>query len=130
MKQRHNLKLIISSATLETERLSKFFDNAPIIQVGGRVYPVEDIYLPSDTEEDLTEYVVRGIESLPIDNGDILVFLPGEREIRDCADMLIGRNYPNTVILPLRLTEIIRQKAKKRRQILSTLPYSKVLRYL
>lgn len=103
LKKRTDLKLIISSATLESERISAFFDHAPVEEVEGRLFPIEDCYLEPEEDEELAESVARGITFLDeIDRrGDILVFLPGEREIRDCAELLKGRNFPNTEILPL-----------------------------
>ena len=103
LKKRTDLKLIISSATLESDRISAFFDNAPVEEVEGRLFPIEDCYIEPGDDEELQETVARGITFInDIDNrGDILVFLPGEREIRDCAEMLKGRNFPNTEILPL-----------------------------
>ena len=102
-RRRRDLKLIISSATLDTERFSEFFDGAPVVKVEGRAYPVEDMFMPPEDDEDLSSHVARAVEFLDeLDNsGDILVFLPGEREIRDACDMLSGRNYRNTEILPL-----------------------------
>ena len=103
LTRRPELRVIISSATLDAARIAAFFDGAPVIEVGGRVFPVEDVYLEPLQDEELAESVARGVEYL-LDaggRGGILVFLPGEREIRDCADMLIGRDYPHTEILPL-----------------------------
>lgn len=103
LKKRSDLKLVISSATLESERISAFFDHAPVEEVEGRLFPIEDCYLEPEEDEELAESVARGVTFLDeIDRrGDILVFLPGEREIRDCAELLKGRNFPNTEILPL-----------------------------
>ncbi|MDD4818049.1 MAG: ATP-dependent RNA helicase HrpA [Victivallaceae bacterium] len=102
-RRRHDLKLIISSATLDTGRFSRFFDGAPVVTVEGRAYPVEDMFMPPEDDEDLSSHIARAVEFIDeLDNsGDILVFLPGEREIRDACDMLSGRNYRNTEILPL-----------------------------
>ena len=103
LEKRPDLKLLISSATLESDRISRFFGNCPVEEVEGRLFPIEDIYLPPEEEEELTETITRGIEFLnELDpRGDILVFLPGEREIRDCAEMLAGRDLRGTSILPL-----------------------------
>jgi ATP-dependent helicase HrpA len=104
LPKRPDLKIIISSATLDAESFSDFFDGAPVIQVEGRTFPVEDVYHPPlDGRERMADQVARAAEWLgeldPL--GDTLVFLPGEREIRDCADLLDGRRYPSTLILPL-----------------------------
>ena len=129
LARRPELRLIISSATLDAARIAGFFGDAPVIEVGGRVYPVEDVYLEPLQDEELAESVARGVEYL-LDRGErggILVFLPGEREIRDCADMLIGRDYPHTEILPLfgRMTaseqeRIFAPQSSNRRIVLAT----------
>ena len=129
LARRPELRLIISSATLDAARIAGFFGDAPVIEVGGRVYPVEDVYLEPLQDEELAESVARGVEYL-LDQGErggILVFLPGEREIRDCADMLIGRDYPHTEILPLfgRMTaaeqeRIFAPQSSNRRIVLAT----------
>ncbi len=98
--QRKDLKLIITSATIDPEKFSKHFGDAPIIEVSGRTYPVEVRYrplveLPEEDEEgeavvrDQTEAIVDAVRELSAEGpGDILVFLPGEREIRDTAEAL------------------------------------------
>ncbi|AGL18702.1 ATP-dependent helicase HrpA [Actinoplanes sp. N902-109] len=115
LPQRPDLKLIITSATIETQRFAEHFaaadgTPAPVIEVSGRTYPVEVRYRPlvEETEEDREEPVdlVDGI-SAAVDelgresSGDILVFLSGEREIRDTADALTKRELRNTEIVPL-----------------------------
>ena len=128
LPKRPDLKVAISSATLDTGRFSGFFDDAPLMEIAGRTFPVEDIFLPPLDDEELPEHVARAVEYLSgFDRrGDILVFLPGEREIRDCTGMLTGRNYPATEVLPLyaRLSSADQQKVfhpgSKRRIILST----------
>ena len=104
LERRRDLKVIISSATLDVERFSKFFRDAPIIEIEGRTFPVEDTYLPAESSrEDLASHVTRGVESIRETDrqGDILVFLPGEREIQETADLLTGQQFPKTQILPL-----------------------------
>ena len=129
LKIRKNLKVAIASATLDLQKFSDFFDNAPIIEVEGKTYPVEDIYLPPlDNDEDLEDHLLRGInfirENCPA--GDILCFLPGEREINDCKKLLENQNLKNTEILPLyaRLSNSDQQKvfrhSNKAKIILST----------
>ncbi len=128
LEKRKNLHVVISSATLESERISEFFSGAPVIEVEGRMYPIEDHFLPPEEEEELPESVVRGVEFLTsLDSrGDILVFLPGEREIRDCAERLENCSLPQTQLLPLfgRLSAGDQQKVfhpgPQRRIILST----------
>ena len=89
LEKRRGLKVIVSSATLDTERFSAFFDGAPAISVPGRLYPVELRYMePPDREErDLARDVSAALATLPPQD-DVLVFLPGERDIRETADHL------------------------------------------
>ncbi len=114
LPRRPDLKLIITSATIETQRFAEHFAGprgpAPVIEVSGRTYPVEVRYRPLTvtTEEDREEPVdqVDGIAAAVDElgaegNGDILVFLSGEREIRDTADALQKRDLRNTEIVPL-----------------------------
>lgn len=104
LARRRDLKLVISSATLDAGGFSEFFDDAPIIHVAGRTYPVAVHYLPPRGEqEDLPHHVARAVQTLSaIDNrGDVLVFLPGEREIRETAEQLQGEHLAHTAILPL-----------------------------
>ena len=128
LPKRPDLHLMISSATMDSGRISEFFDNAPVVNIAGKSYPVEDYYLRHDDEEELPESVWHGVEfadSLDRD-GDILVFLPGEREIRESLDYLSGKKLPDTEILPLfgRLSASGQQKifspGRKRRIILAT----------
>ena len=103
LPERPDLKVEVSSATLETERFSAFFGGAPVIEVEGRTYPVEVLYEPPEEDADLAEAVasaVAGITSLD-PRGDILVFLPGEREIRETEGELLARSFRHTVIQPL-----------------------------
>ena len=102
LPKRPDLKLIITSATIDVERFAEHFD-APVVEVSGRTYPVEIRYRPlvafaeSDEEgesivRDQTEAIVDAVKELSREGpGDILVFLPGEREIRDTADALKAR---------------------------------------
>ena len=107
LPRRPELKLIITSATLDPEKLAKHFSNArgepaPILLVEGRTYPVEMRYREPDQDDDLEGQVASGIESLWQTGrvGDTLVFLPGEREINDLARSLPGR-FPRAEVLPL-----------------------------
>jgi ATP-dependent helicase HrpA len=103
MKVRPDLKVVISSATLDAKSFSDFFDNAPVIEVEGRTYPVEDFFLPPGKDEELPNHILRAMRWISDvdDQGDVLVFLPGEREIRDAAKKLEGQHWKNTEILPL-----------------------------
>lgn len=101
--RRPELKVIITSATINTEKFSKHFTNAPIIQVEGRGYPVEVEYLPPTEGEPLPVLIKRALDRLTqIDPlGDVLVFLPGEREIFHVAKWLRRANLRHTEVLPL-----------------------------
>ncbi|HYS76191.1 MAG TPA: DEAD/DEAH box helicase, partial [Burkholderiales bacterium] len=87
LPRRADLKLIITSATIDAERFSKHFDGAPVVEVSGRLYPVEVRYHPVESEDedyDLNQAISDAAEELAREGqGDVLVFLPGEREIRE-----------------------------------------------
>jgi len=106
LPRRPDLKIIITSATIDVERFAEAFADesgpAPIIEVSGRTYPVEVRYRPLEESDsgDLLDGIASAVDELSRD-GDILVFLPGERDIRDTADFLSGKRYPRTEILPL-----------------------------
>jgi ATP-dependent helicase HrpA len=109
LPRRPDLKLIITSATIETARFSAHFGGAPVIEVSGRTFPVETRYRPlvavaDDVEEpmDQVDGIADAVDELGREgDGDILVFLSGEREIRDTAEALGKRNLRNTDIVPL-----------------------------
>nr|WP_246538719.1 ATP-dependent RNA helicase HrpA [Nissabacter archeti] len=107
LPKRPDLKVIITSATIDPQRFSRHFNNAPIIEVSGRTYPVEVRYRPvaddaDDTERDQLQAIFDAVEELGREGpGDILIFMSGEREIRDTADGLNRLNLPHTEILPL-----------------------------
>jgi ATP-dependent helicase HrpA len=108
LPRRPDLKVIITSATLDAERFSKHFLGAPIIQVSGRTYPVEIRYRPPQQNEegdwqDMPQAICGALDELSIGGlrGDVLVFLPGEREIRDCAEALRKHQHKGIEILPL-----------------------------
>ncbi|WP_137823168.1 ATP-dependent RNA helicase HrpA [Pseudomonas sp. D(2018)] len=130
LPRRPDLKLIITSATIDLERFSKHFNDAPIIEVSGRTYPVDTWYRPlaAEVDEDgealfddlsVDQGILRALDEIAAHErevskrpGDVLVFLPGEREIRDCADVLRKANLRHTEVLPLyaRLTPAEQQK--------------------
>ncbi|MGW0553251.1 ATP-dependent RNA helicase HrpA [Streptomyces sp. NPDC002926] len=108
LPKRPDLKVIITSATIDPERFSRHFGEAPIVEVSGRTYPVEVRYRPlleDDSEEsdrDQITAICDAVEELQSEGkGDILVFLSGEREIRDTADALNKKQYRFTEVLPL-----------------------------
>jgi ATP-dependent helicase HrpA len=126
LPRRPELKVVITSATIDVERFGAMFD-APVIEVSGRTYPVEIRYRPFDETgaDGELDAIAHAITELPSE-GDILVFLSGEREIRDAAEFLAGKKYPRTEILPLfgRLAAADQQKIFSahpgRRIVLST----------
>ncbi len=115
VEQRTDLRVVISSATLDAARFASFFNstsdedqgkasaNVPIVSVEGRTFPVEDFFLPPLSNEYLADQVVRGVEWVDAydRSGDVLVFLPGEREIREAAKALEDRNFRDTEVLPV-----------------------------
>ena len=103
LKVRPDLKVVISSATLDAASFSEFFDNAPVIEVEGRTYPVEDFFLPPSKDEELSNHILRAMRWISDvdDHGDVLIFLPGEREIKDATKKLEGQHWKNTEVLPL-----------------------------
>ncbi|MFE9996271.1 ATP-dependent RNA helicase HrpA [Streptomyces avermitilis] len=108
LPKRPDLKVVITSATIDPERFSRHFGEAPIVEVSGRTYPVEVRYRPlleedgDDADRDQITAITEAVEELAAEGkGDILVFLSGEREIRDTADALTKKNYRFTEVLPL-----------------------------
>jgi len=111
LRKRRDLKLIVTSATIDTERFAKHFDQAPIVQIEGRSYPVEVRYraevlqTPGESREGMSteQRIVACVDEITREDrlGDILIFLPGEREIHDLHRALGQRNYRETEVLPL-----------------------------
>lgn len=116
LPKRPDLKVIITSATIDLERFSKHFDNAPVIEVSGRTYPVDILYRPlnemageNEKTSDMYQGILSVIEEIQdierkagrMPHGDFLVFLSGEREIREAADVLRKADLKGTEILPL-----------------------------
>ncbi|MEE6268213.1 MULTISPECIES: ATP-dependent RNA helicase HrpA [Streptomyces] len=108
LPKRPDLKVVITSATIDPERFSRHFGDAPIVEVSGRTYPVEVRYRPlleeggQDPDRDQITAICDAVDELQAEGpGDVLVFLSGEREIRDTADALNKKNLPATEVLPL-----------------------------
>ena len=138
LPKRPDLKVIITSATIEVDRFSEFFDKAPVIEVSGRTYPVDVRYRPLTGDEDdrdqgWTDGVLSALEEIEQHErsekqppGDVLVFLPGEREIRNLSKVLRHVDLKHTEVLPLysRLSNAeqnrVFQSHKGRRLVLST----------
>ena len=123
LQKRRDLKVIVTSATIDTERFSQHFGNAPVVNVEGRGYPVEVRYRPLNAGSDTADHgerdtdeggrsvldgIVSACDEIARDAtafggaaGDVLIFLPGEREIRDAHQALEKRKYRHTEVLPL-----------------------------
>lgn len=134
LNKRNDLKLVITSATIDTLKFSKTFDDAPVIEVSGRTYPVETRYLPpngiteGNGEPTHIDLAVNAVANLMHEStrGDILVFLPTEQDIRETCDMLMGRKLKHVKIMPLfaRLSapdqQSVFKRSKNRKIIVAT----------
>lgn len=131
LKKRKDLKLVITSATIDTEKFSNAFGNAPVIEVSGRMYPVDVRYLPVDHgpeengEQTHVEAAVSAVDKLQIENpfGDILVFMPTEQDIRETCELLEGRGFKGVTVLPL----YARLSAAEQSRIFSRPPGRKII---
>ena len=108
LPRRPDLRVVVTSATIDPERFAQHFDGAPIVEVSGRGYPVELRYRPpaepgaAERDDAVQDAVVAAVDELSqIGTGDILVFLSGEREIRETAESLRKHRLPRTEVLPL-----------------------------
>ena len=137
LQRRPDLKLIVTSATIDTERFSKHFHDAPVIRVEGRSYPVEMRYRPLGGKAEalggeevmsVSDGILAAIDEINRENplGDVLIFLPGEREIRETHLLLSRRKYRETVVLPLyarlstRDQDLVFHPGPQRRIVLAT----------
>jgi ATP-dependent helicase HrpA len=139
LRKRRDLKVIVTSATIDTERFSRHFDDAPVIDVEGRTFPVEVRYRPLEGEgaddgegrageRTVNDAIVAAIDEITRQDprGDVLMFLPGEREIRDAHQALERRKYRETEVTPLYARLSARDQDKvfnpgtKRRLVLAT----------
>ncbi|MCP4682797.1 MAG: ATP-dependent RNA helicase HrpA [Desulfobacterales bacterium] len=131
LAKRRHLKLIITSATIDTEKFSRAFDAAPVIEVKGRMYPVDVEYMPMDPgleeagEVSYVDMAIKAVEMLQKKRrfGDVLIFMPTERDILETCEVLEGRRMSGLTILPLfaRLTGA--QQAK----VFSSMPGRKIV---
>ncbi len=109
LKKRKGLKLIITSATIDTEKFSRAFNNAPVIEVSGRMYPVDVKYMGTEKDSEDSDgpsYVEKAIEA--VDSlqrthpyGDILIFMPTEQDILEAQELIRGKKYRNVSVMPL-----------------------------
>jgi ATP-dependent helicase HrpA len=134
LRKRHDLKVIVTSATIDTERFSAHFDDAPVVNVEGRGYPVSVRYRPLEGEGDdagdrsMNDAIVGACDEITREDprGDVLIFLSGEREIRDAHQALERRKYRETEVLPLYARLSVRDQDRvfnpgtKRRIVLAT----------
>ena len=129
--KRKDLKLIVTSATIDTEKFSKAFDNAPVIEVSGRMYPVDVHYMPltdEDNEEDAPSYIEKTVEAVDFlhyhfPKGDILIFMPTQQDIMETREVLEGRKYRGTVVMPL----FARLTAKEQTKVFSKISGRKII---
>ena len=126
VKKRKNLKLIITSATIDTQKFSKAFNNAPIIEVSGRMFPVETNYLPflnpkepgesgqSIEDQGYVEAAADAVNTLlsKTRSGDVLVFMPTEQDIGDTMEIIRGHNHPGINVMPLFARLSAREQSK------------------
>ena len=129
--KRKNLKLIITSATIDSDKFSRFFDQAPVIEVSGRTYPVDVQYFPSEQDSegnnDLSdpEAAARAVEKLQDERlaGDILIFMATERDVRETCEILKGKVDRHTLLLPL----FSRLPWPDQRRIFQPVKYQKII---
>ena len=124
LDKRRDLKIIITSATIDTARFADFFDGAPVVTVEGRTFPVEVRWRPADTQDDTDNLLDATAEALSTVSGDLLVFQPTERDVHACVQALENRfatrrgaaqsNRLEVVPLYGRLTNSQQQKVFKR----------------
>lgn len=133
LERRRDLKVIVTSATIDTERFAAHFGDAPVVNVEGRSYPVSVRYRPlgendDEDERSVNDGIVAACDEITREDprGDVLIFLPGEREIRDAHQALERRKYRETEVLPLYARLSVRDQDRvfnpgpKRRIVLAT----------
>ena len=112
LARRHDLRVVVTSATIDTARFAEYFGGAPVLEISGRGYPVETRYRPLEADPDdrfdpgLTSGILQALHELAaeggeIGRGDVLAFLPGEREIRDAAEAIEQALGSRLEVLPL-----------------------------
>ncbi|HRE31122.1 MAG TPA: helicase-related protein, partial [Candidatus Berkiella sp.] len=128
LQKRKDLRVIVTSATIDVERFSTFFDKAPLINVEGRSYPVEVRYLKNVNElseqPDPVQAVLDAVDTtLQEGPGDILIFQTGEKEIREVCEALQAQNLSNTIVLPL----FSRQSVSEQQKIFQSMQKRKII---
>lgn len=131
LKKRKDLKLIITSATIDTEKFSRAFGDAPIIEVSGRTYPVDVRYMAAaggtDNDDDAS-YVERAVDAVDYlqrtrTRGDILIFMPTEQDILETRELIEGRKYPHVTVMPL----FARLSGKDQTRVFARIPGRKII---
>jgi ATP-dependent helicase HrpA len=132
LQKRADLKLIITSATIDAEKFSRAFDNAPVIEVSGRLFPVRAVYDPpgeddSGEETGHVEHAARTVSDIVSGKfgrpGDVLVFMPTENDIRETVEILSGKTWPGARILPL----YARLPAQEQARVFDSAPGMKIV---
>jgi ATP-dependent helicase HrpA len=131
LTHRADLKLIITSATIDTEKFSRAFDNAPIIEVSGRMYPVDVRYCPAETAEmqngepTHVDQAVAAVDQLLTESpgGDVLVFMPTEQDIRYCCELIEALDPKNVHVMPL----FARLSASDQSRVFARMPRRKII---
>ena len=131
LPRRRDLRVVITSATLDTDKFAATFDGAPVVEVSGRMYPVEVEYMPadadpsSDDEDTYVDHAVRAVERIGKKRrrGDVLVFMPTEQDIRETCERIEARRLPETTVLPL----FARLPAGQQNRVFSSLPGRKII---
>ncbi|MDP2752537.1 MAG: ATP-dependent RNA helicase HrpA, partial [Rhodocyclaceae bacterium] len=119
LPKRPDLRVIVTSATLDAQRFSQHFNHAPVIEVSGRLYPIETRYraFGEEDDRDINEAIVDAVSETHREGaGDVLIFLPGEREIREAAEALRKHHPPGLEILTL----FARQSAQEQARVFSS----------
>ena len=128
IKRRKDFRLIITSATIDTEKFSRAFDDAPVIEVSGRMYPVDVKYAAQDEDENDQTHVEQAVEAThrlltETVRGDMLIFMPTEQDIRETCELLEGKNHRGVDIFPL----FARLSASDQSKIFKTIPKRKII---
>ncbi len=130
-RKRKDLKIIITSATIDTDKFSKAFHNAPILEVSGRLYPVDVNYFPESSDKNqkeevsYTEQAAKAVDRICHEStiGDVLVFMPTEQDIRETCDLINGRHDKGLVVLPL----FARLSAEEQKKIFKKISDRKII---
>ncbi len=131
LEKRKDLRVIVTSATIDTDKFSKALHNAPILEVSGRLYPVEVKYLPENSDNTLkeegayTEQAAKTVDRINHEStsGDVLVFMPTEQDIRETCDLINGRHYKGVTVFPL----FARLSAEEQTKIFRKTPGRKII---